>query len=72
MGELHAKVPMVAIGDPAVTAGKIEIAEHNAGVWTTVRERGAGAASDGSCENGVTRCRSCPHRAAKLGDIAVT
>jgi len=38
MGELHAKVPMVAIGDPDLTAGKIEIAEHNAAVWTTVRE----------------------------------
>jgi hypothetical protein len=38
MGELHSKVPMVAIGDPALTAGKIEIAEHNAGLWTKVRE----------------------------------
>jgi hypothetical protein len=38
MGELHAKVPMVAIGDPGLTAGKIEIAEHNAGLWTKVRE----------------------------------
>jgi hypothetical protein len=38
MGEFDAKVPMVATGDPGLTAGKIEIAEHNAGLWTRVRE----------------------------------
>ena len=38
MGELHAKVPMVAIGDPGLTAGKIEVAEHNAGLWAGVQE----------------------------------
>jgi len=38
MGELHAKVPMVAIGDPGLTAGKIEIAEHNPGLWARVQE----------------------------------
>jgi hypothetical protein len=29
---------MVAIGDPGLTAGKIEIAEHNAGLWARVQE----------------------------------
>jgi len=38
MGELHAKVPMVAIGDPGLTAGKIEVAEHNAGLWAGVQD----------------------------------
>jgi hypothetical protein len=38
MGELHAKVPMVVAGDPGLLAGRIEIAEHNAGLWTAVRE----------------------------------
>jgi hypothetical protein len=38
MGELHAKVPMVAISDPGLVAGKIETAERNAGIWTAVRE----------------------------------
>ena len=38
MGELHAKVAMVAIGDPGLTAGKIKIAEHNARLWARVQE----------------------------------
>jgi hypothetical protein len=29
MGELHAKVPMVAIGDPSLIAGKTEVVKRN-------------------------------------------
>jgi hypothetical protein len=38
-GKLHTKVPMVASGDPGLTADKIEIAAHNARTW----DQGAGA-----------------------------
>jgi hypothetical protein len=38
MGELHAKVPMVATGDEEVVAHKIRVAEHNADIWTAVRD----------------------------------
>jgi hypothetical protein len=36
LGELHAKVPMVAIGDTSLAAHKIGIAEHNANIWTAI------------------------------------
>jgi hypothetical protein len=38
MRELHAKVPMVATGDEEVVAHKIRVAEHNADIWTAVRD----------------------------------